>query len=85
MRRRDLLVMAVVAAVAVAVVAAGVALVWLTLDGTIRLSARYGDGERPNSPAEAVFLVAVGVGMVVCVLVPLGRILTRRLRPGPRR
>ncbi|WP_431922239.1 hypothetical protein [Amycolatopsis tucumanensis] len=86
MYRRDKAVLAVAAVVGLGAVATGVAIIWLTLAGVDLLAALHGEDtqgvRRGNTVVESVFLIALGAGAILSVLVPLGKIVTRR-RSGP--
>ncbi|WP_020419321.1 hypothetical protein [Amycolatopsis sp. ATCC 39116] len=86
MHRRDKAVLAAAAVVGVGAVATGVAIIWLTLAGVDLLAALHGEDAQGvrhgNTVVESVFLIALGAGAILSVLVPLGKIVTRR-RSGP--
>lgn len=78
--------LAVAAVVGVGAVATGVAIIWLTLAGVDLLAALHGEDAQGvrhgNTVVESVFLIALGAGAILSVVVPLGKIVTRR-RSGP--
>ncbi|UQS23979.1 hypothetical protein L1857_14650 [Amycolatopsis thermalba] len=87
MHWRDRVAVGVAAALGLGAVATGVAIIWLTVAGVDLLAALHGEDERGvrrgNTVFESVFLITLGAGAILSVLVPLGKIVARRHRSGP--